>query len=199
MCMNILERAFEKTGYTIIKATLPLKLLAVRSGLGSYGRNNICYVEGMGSFHRLKAFYTDYPFPIDDWHEKKMIDRCMSCSLCSQACPTQCITLERFLIHAEQCLTYFNENEKEFPKWIDPRSHNALVGCMKCQLVCPENRAVVHLKERGATFSEEETSMILRETPLEGLPATLVSKLRRFNIDEYYSVLPRNLAVLLKK
>ena len=27
-----------------------MKLAAVRSGLAQYGRNNICYVEGMGSF-----------------------------------------------------------------------------------------------------------------------------------------------------
>jgi len=198
-CMDILSRVFHKAGYSFTQAVLPLKLLAVRSGLGTYGQNNLCYIGGMGSFHRLEAFYTDYVFPTDDWQGKELLERCMKCSLCAQACPTQCITMKRFLIHAERCLTSYNENEGVFPEWIDPRSHNALVGCMKCQQVCPENRAVIQLKERGVTFSEEETSMILRETPEKRLPQALSSKLRRLNIDEYYSLLPRNLAVLMNK
>ncbi len=37
------------------------KLLAVRSGLARYGRNNISYVEGMGSFITLAAFVTVIP------------------------------------------------------------------------------------------------------------------------------------------
>jgi epoxyqueuosine reductase len=36
---------------------LPLKSLAVRSGLAAYGRNNVCYVPGMGSFLELVGLY----------------------------------------------------------------------------------------------------------------------------------------------
>jgi epoxyqueuosine reductase len=38
-----------------------LKRLAVRSGLARYGRNNVTYVEGMGSFLELSASLTDMP------------------------------------------------------------------------------------------------------------------------------------------
>jgi epoxyqueuosine reductase len=40
---------------------LPRKLFAVRSGLGVYGRNNICYVEGMGSTPFLATYFSDIP------------------------------------------------------------------------------------------------------------------------------------------
>ena len=49
-------------GFHVAPAALPLKILAVRSGLGEYGRNNICYVPGMGSFLQLAAVYSDMPW-----------------------------------------------------------------------------------------------------------------------------------------
>lgn len=198
-CLELLSRVFQREGCSATRAVLPLKLLAVRSGLGRYGRNNLCYVEGMGSFVRLEAFYTDYVFPTDDWQEKKSLERCTRCTLCMNACPTHCIPSERFLVHADQCLTYFNEFDDPFPPWVHSRAHNALVGCLRCQEVCPENRAVIHRKEEGVTFSETETDLILQGTPKEKLPPSLMSKLQDLNINEYLAVLSRNLAVLLKK
>jgi epoxyqueuosine reductase len=198
-CLELLQRAFQREGCSAARAVIPLKLLAVRSGLGKYGRNNLCYVDGLGSFVRLEAFYTDYEFPNNEWQEKKPLERCARCTLCMNACPTHCIPSERFLVHADQCLTYFNEFEDPFPLWVNPRSHNALVGCLRCQEVCPENRAVVHRREEGVTFSETETDVILQGVRKEELPPSLLAKLQGLNMDEYLSVLPRNLAVLMTK
>jgi epoxyqueuosine reductase len=198
-CLELLSRVFQREGYSAVRAVLPCKLLAVHSGLGRYGRNNLCYVDGLGSFVRLEAFYTDYVFPSDEWQEKKPLEKCARCTLCMNACPTHCISSERFLIHADQCLTYFNEFEDPFPLWVKPRAHNALVGCMRCQEVCPENRAVNHRREEGVTFSETETGMILQAVPKEELPPSLLAKLQGLNMDGYLSVLPRNLAVLMTK
>jgi hypothetical protein len=58
----LLTKILESQGYSVACSKLPEKLLAVRSGLSFYGKNNICYVPGMGSFHRPMAFYTDLPF-----------------------------------------------------------------------------------------------------------------------------------------
>ena len=44
-----------------------LKRLAVRSGLARYGKNNIAYVDGMGSFLTLFAFVTNKVFKEDHW------------------------------------------------------------------------------------------------------------------------------------
>ena len=198
-CLELLSRVFEKEGCSVARAILPFKLLAARSGLGTYGRNNLCYIEGMGSFARLEAFYTDYVFPKDEWQEKQPLGRCARCTLCMNACPTHCIPSDRFIIHADQCLTYFNEFEEPFPLYVNPHAHNALMGCLRCQEVCPENRAVAHPREEGVTFSETETELILQGVPKDQLPHTLVAKLQSLNMDEYLPVLPRNLAVLLEK
>jgi epoxyqueuosine reductase len=198
-CLELLSRVLQKEGCSAVRAILPFKLLATRSGLARYGRNNISYVDGCGSFVRLEAFYTDYVFPNDAWQEKQPLERCASCRLCMNACPTHCIPSDRFLIHADQCLTYFNEFEDPFPLWVKPYSHNALVGCLRCQEVCPENRMVGHPREEGIAFSETETDVILRGVPKDQLSPSLLAKLEGLNIDEYLPVLPRNLAVLLKK
>ncbi len=198
-CAAALSRVFDGAGNKVARAKLPLKLLAVRSGLARYGRNNISYVEGMGSFHRLEAFYTDHDFWRDDWQEKASMDRCGSCSLCLEACPTGAISANSFLVDAGRCLTYFNENEGAIPNWVDPKSHNALVGCMKCQLACPENRELLSKTETVESFSEPETELIMSGAPKESLPEALLTKLKRLDMDGYYELLPRNLSVLFGK
>lgn len=198
-CKDILSQIFKTKGYNVDRAILPLKLLAVRSGLAKYGRNNICYIDGIGSFSRLEAFYIDYEFFEDNWHEKQLMKSCDACSLCQNACPTHCIPKERVLIHADHCLTYLNESEEAFPLWVTKQAHNALVGCMRCQLVCPHNKKFLHLSRKSVTFTKEETLSILQKTPRKQLSKKLAEKLMHFDLDEYYTILGRNLTVLLNK
>ncbi len=178
-------------------AYLPKKLIAVKSGLAKYGRNNISYVEGMGSFNRLESYYIDFPLDIDDWDKKSIMEECRNCSLCINACPNNCIRENKFVIKAEHCLTYFNENLNNFPDWVDIKSHNALVGCMVCQNVCPINRKYKNDKVEILSFSEKESEAIIVGLKNNGLPIKLNNKLKRINMDEYLSVLPRNIKLLM--
>jgi epoxyqueuosine reductase len=180
---------------------LPHKLLAVRSGLGAYGRNNICYVEGMGSFLNLNPFTTDVPCEEDLWQEICQMDLCRTCQACLQHCPTGAILPDRFLIDNERCLTYFNEagSEWDFPQWIDPTSHHTLYGCMRCQAACPMNRLTLANSAELVEFSEEETSILLERTPYEQLPAGLKLKIDRLDAAEYLGAMPRNLRAVLNQ
>ncbi len=196
---DVLSRVLNPQGYHVARATLPLKTLAVRSGLGDYGRNNICYVSGMGSFHRLVAFYTEFPCPEDTWREPQMAKSCQSCQACVDICPTGAITGKRFLIYAERCLTFHNERRGEFPAWIDPSWHNCLVGCLHCQIRCPQNVRFLEWIEGDQVFSEEETSLILEHVPSNHLPLETVKKLEQLDLIEYLDVLPRNLRLLLRR
>jgi epoxyqueuosine reductase len=196
----LLASILEPAGYRVAHVVLPKKLLAVHSGLAAYGRNNLCYVPGMGSFHRLVALCSDLPCPEDDWRELEMMASCRMCSACLRHCPTGAITAERFLLHAERCLTFHNERLSEiaFPPWIDGSWHNCLVGCFHCQTVCPQNRDFLEWVEEGAVFSEEETILIMQGLPPDQLPPALTEKLEQFDIRSLLEVLPRNLAVLLE-
>ena len=184
-------------GYQLVNAGIPKKLLATRSGLAKYGKNNVTYVEGMGSYHRLAAFYTDAPISEDQWQKPQMLDRCETCNACVKKCPTGAISSDRFLLHAERCLTYHNESEKPFPDWIDPSWHNCLIGCMICQDVCPENPKPVRHTVDAAKFSEEETEQILKNVPKKSLNPETAAKLSRIYPSDDYELLSRNLGALL--
>jgi epoxyqueuosine reductase len=195
----LLDEVLSTEGYKTTRAVLPQKLLAVRSGLGFYGRNNICYVPGMGSFHRLMVFYSDLPCSEDSWQEPKMNESCEDCQNCLDSCPTGAIGTERFLLRAELCLTFHNEREKDFPGWLNPAWHHCLVGCLRCQEVCPRNSELLSWIETKGEFSEEETSLLLKGLQLDKLPAETVKKLEELDLIEYLKIISRNLSVILKK
>ncbi|MGA8849455.1 MAG: 4Fe-4S double cluster binding domain-containing protein [Dehalococcoidia bacterium] len=195
---NTLQNILNSNDYQLHSAALPFKLLAVRSGMAKYGKNNIAYVEGLGSFVRLRAFLSDMPTDKNDWLEPQVMKECDRCKACLNECPTRAIVPDRFLIHAERCLTFLNEWREEFPEWLDPSWHNSLVGCMKCQLVCPVNKRFVKWVEEGETFNEAETEIILSGVPLDRIAPETAHKLKRSYMVEYLDVLPRNLRALLK-
>ncbi|MGD8792728.1 MAG: 4Fe-4S double cluster binding domain-containing protein [Anaerolineae bacterium] len=198
---DLLAQVLAPAGYRVAEAVLPKKLLAVRSGLAAYGRNNISYVPGMGSFYGLVAVYADMPAPDDDgWRPAQMMDACRNCRACLRHCPAGAITAERFLLHAERCLTFHNEKPADVPfaDWIDPAWHHCLVGCLRCQRVCPRNREVRSWVQEGVAFSAEETALLLDGVPLDRLPAATLKKLEEVELDSYADVLPRNLSALLE-
>lgn len=193
-CMN---EVLPHEGYQLVNAGVPKKLLASRGGLAEYGKNNITYVEDMGSYFRLTAFYTDAPLSEDHWQEPQMLGRCQTCSACVKKCPSGAICSDRFLLYAEKCITYHNESERPFPDWIDPSWHNCLIGCMICQNVCPANPLSVRRTVHAAIFSEQETSQILMGTPEESLNPETIEKLKRAGLFSDCKLLSRNLGALL--
>jgi len=197
---KLLAEAVEPQGYGVERAKLPEKLLAVRSGLAAYGKNNISYVPDMGSFQEPVAFFSDLPCKEDTWQEARLMEACESCSACRSSCPTGAISSDRFLLHAERCITFHNEKPGDvpFPEWMDPAWHNCLVGCLLCQKVCPQNKEFVNWVEDGPQFSEEETALVLKGVPLDQLPADTSAKWRNLGLDdEDYDIYPRNLRALL--
>ncbi len=184
-------------GYRVANSSLPLKTLAVGSGLAQYGRNNITYVTGMGSFLQLVSAFSDLPCLDDPWREPQALSRCDSCVACRKHCPSGAIPQDRFLLRAELCLTFHNERAGDFPGWIDPSWHNCLIGCMRCQDVCPENKTVISHFDDMAEFSEKETELLLERVPFDRLPSETADKLRGLEINEEYPRLCRNLSMLV--
>jgi epoxyqueuosine reductase len=190
-----------RNGFSWARTILPLKQLAVRSGLGQYGRNNICYVSGMGSFLQLVAVYSDLPWKAEDWRDPVMMEECEGCDLCRRACPTGAISSDRFLLRGERCLVYHNEKAGDvpFPAWLAPSWHNCVIGCMHCQRVCPLNKDFLEWTGVEEEFSAMETALLLSGGPPETVPAKTLKKLQRLSLVEDLDKLPRNLAVFFNK
>jgi len=197
----IQTQIIKEKGFKVENAQeLHLKLLAVRSGLTRYGRNNISYTNDLGSFLALSAYFTDFDFKNDVLHEKKMLDECGNCKICMKACPNNCISEDNFVINVDKCITLYNEVEGEFPNWIKPDTHNALFGCMKCQMFCVANKQVMKNPIRFDDITEEETNALLNGDKDITILESISKKLRisiASNADYYLPLIKRNLGVLL--
>jgi len=146
----------------------PLKRLAVRSGLAAYGRNNITYSGEYGSYHQLVGFISEAelePFCTDGPVASPQLPACARCSACVWCCPTQAIDSERFLIHAEKCLTLFTENPGKLPPVRDKLSGEmlCLAGCLICQTSCPTNQGKLKVEPAPVSFTAAETNCFLAE------------------------------------
>ncbi len=188
-----LEKIIKKYEYQISKALVPEKTLAVRSGLARYGRNNITYIPEFGSFFVLYSFLTDAPLQESTWGEAKMMEQCEKCFNCLKACPTKAISDERFLIHAEKCITAYTEDEGGFPEWIDPKLQETLLGCIRCQQACPVNKDFLDKVEFEIEFSNEDTAAILSNVSMDKLPDTTAQKIRLLGFDPFLPTFAQNM------
>jgi epoxyqueuosine reductase len=192
-----LSAALESCGGGAARFEPPLKTLAACAGLAQYGRNNIAYVQGLGSYLLLAACATDAPPPPDaPWAEPQQLDRCERCSACLRACPTGAIRPDRFLLQTDRCITTVNEDDAPFPLWVDPAWHHAAVGCLRCQQSCPENAGVDLAIAPAEVFDERETVAILAGTPAAEVGAETRDKLARCGLDYSPAVIARNLHAL---
>ncbi|MGE5236808.1 MAG: 4Fe-4S double cluster binding domain-containing protein [Acidobacteriota bacterium] len=141
----------------------PIKAVAAHLGLVRYGRNNVTYAPGLGSYVQLCGFLTDAalaPMPDGLPAEPALLDECASCTACASACPTGAIDHERVLLHGERCLTCLNESAGDWPAWLPRAAHHCLLGCLYCQQACPAN-GPLEVVDTGLEFSAAETRSLL--------------------------------------
>jgi epoxyqueuosine reductase len=172
------------------------KLLAVHSGLGRYGRNNICYIEGLGSYFNLRAFYTDIECE-DNMQPLRFMDECEKCGLCRKNCPTGAIG-QNSVIDATKCLSMYNEVQGSIPDWIPQSAHHTMISCLRCQEVCPKNRSLPKKNIHTLELDETETQLLLSSDPKVITPE-LALKLKQFGLnDNFISIAGRNANLALK-
>ncbi len=189
---SIFDDYLTENGFIYKKANLPLKLLATHSGLSQYGRSNISFIEGLGSYYRLSAYYTDYPDFQDNWGEPSVLKLCKTCRLCQKKCPTNAISSDQFLIKAHQCLTFLNESKDDLPGWVKPSAHNSIMGCMICQKHCPLNKNLNAKIDFLCKFNEDETHAIINKPNGKFFKETMV-KLKKICMEDDIEIISRNI------
>jgi len=202
---SLLNQLLKPRGYRAVFARVPQKIAAARSGLAQYGRNNITYVPGCGSLHMLVTYYSDMPCFDDTWQEPEIMPQCQTCSACAGACPSKAISKDGFIIQQDRCITLYSgySGSLDFPDWLDPSWIECLIGCMKCQRICPENRPYVKWIEKNETFSEAETQLLRKGLTKDTLPGSIRDKLDRMGLIRFFGLkkclemLSRKLTLLL--
>ena len=117
---------------------------ARRSGIGWMGKNTMIINPKKGSFFFLAEIICDleleYDAPIDDY--------CGTCTKCIEACPTDAISQDGYILDGSKCISYLTiENKDVIPNEFKGKMENWVFGCDICQDVCPWNRFAVEHEE----------------------------------------------------
>lgn len=195
-----LRKFVKESGYFIkVAKNLPMKRLGSHSGLAKYGRNNITYIDGLGSNFSYAAYFSDMKCEEDTWGKVENAVACNKCNLCVKNCPTEAIIKDRFLIDNQKYLSFINETPGAFPAWIPITAHHALYDCLICQSTCPMNYKQVDNIIESISFTEEETNMLLDGNPIDTFSKELKTKVYMLGIDEWNEAIPRNLKTLFEQ
>ena len=111
--------------------------LAARAGLGWVGKNTLLINPKKGSYFFLAEIICD----LDLEYDLPIKDHCGTCTRCIDACPTDAISKEGYLMDASKCISYLTiELKNEIPTEYKNKIDNWMYGCDVCQQVCPWNR-----------------------------------------------------------
>lgn len=109
------------------------KVWAQRAGIGWEGKHTNVITTDVGSWVFLGEVLTTLELDPD----VPATDRCGTCTLCIEACPTGAI-VEPYVVDSNLCISYLTiEHRGEFPP--GARLDGWLFGCDVCQDVCPWN------------------------------------------------------------
>lgn len=110
---------------------------AKRSGIGWTGKNTLLIHPKAGSYFFLAELIIDLELEPDS----PMKDYCGRCTRCIDACPTEAISPQGYLVDGSKCISYLTIELKEaIPDSFQGKMDNWMFGCDVCQQVCPWNR-----------------------------------------------------------
>ncbi len=123
--------------------------VAVRAGLGWFGKHANVLVPGRGSWFLLGSVLTDAP--IDGLPDAEPVpDGCGACAACIPACPTGAIVAPG-VIDARRCLSWVLQDPGLPERSLRVAIGDRIYGCDDCQEACPPNRLEVRRAAPGGS------------------------------------------------
>jgi len=168
---------------------------AKRSGNGWIGKNTLLINPKQGSYFFLAELIVDLELEYD----APMKDFCGTCTRCIDACPTDAIDSNGYILDGSKCISYFTIELKEaIPEAYKGKFENWAFGCDICQEVCPWNRFSKPNEE--AAFQPHEDLLKMRKSEWEEITEEVFRKVFKKSAVKRtkYSGLKRNIEFLEK-
>lgn len=166
---------------------------AKRAGLGWAGKNTLLIHPKAGSYFFLAELIVDLELLADN----QVRDYCGTCSRCIEACPTEAILPEGYILDASKCISYLTiELKTEMPLEFKTIMENWVFGCDICQEVCPWNR--FSEKHNEAEFYPKDEMLEMSKRKWEEITDEVFNRLFKESALQRtkYSGLKRNLEFL---
>lgn len=110
---------------------------AKRSGTGWIGKNTLLINPKAGSYFFLSELIIDLEMDVDG----PIKDYCGTCTRCIDACPTDAISPNGYIMDGSKCISYLTiELRENIPIEYKDKMEGWMFGCDICQEVCPWNR-----------------------------------------------------------
>jgi epoxyqueuosine reductase len=135
---------------------LPLKLAAVRAGLGWQGKHSLLISKKYGTFLALGGIITDA------WLEHNTVeesDRCRNCDKCQKTCPLAALD-QPYVLNIKKCMSNLLA-DKTLPKHVSAVMENRVGDCEICQEACPWNKK--HLEHPLVTKMTDHFQQKIRD------------------------------------
>ena len=122
--------------------------LAMRAGLGWFGKNSMMINRDHGSFFIIGSLLLNKEIPKENRIENQKnleTDHCGQCTRCIDACPTNAIDPVSRTIIAKDCISTFTIEQFKLdtvPSEKMTLKEGTIFGCDICQDVCPWNKRV---------------------------------------------------------
>ncbi len=118
---------------------LPLKLAAVRAGLGWQGKHSLLISKKYGTFLALGGIITNAELDHNTSEESNL---CLKCDKCRKACPISALD-QPYVLDRNKCLSNCLQTD-HLSGDVKAVMENRIIDCEICQQACPWNRS--HIK-----------------------------------------------------
>jgi epoxyqueuosine reductase QueG len=115
---------------------VPLKLAAIRAGLGWQGKHSLLVTKKFGTFLALGGIVTN---AVLEHNRAEETNRCRKCNKCQEACPVSALK-QPYVLNRAKCLSYLLQLEEPLPEEAQRVIENRVGDCELCQQACPWNK-----------------------------------------------------------
>jgi epoxyqueuosine reductase len=135
---------------------IPLKLAAIRAGIGWQGKHSLLISKKFGTFLALGGIITDADLDHNTIEES---DRCRNCDKCQTACPMAALD-QPYVLNVKKCMSYQLQVD-HLSEEAQAVMENRVGDCEICQDSCPWNTK--HLKSPIVTKMTDHFQKKIKE------------------------------------